>query len=335
MRQVGSLAVPGRGHPARLDGRPVPTAAPGLGLFSHTTAPGRPALSYPPSRICGWLAIAAVLAFFLFARPEVACAHGEIHLRILELTRQIEAATNDVARLYLERGELERGHGLWEEARADYDRAAHLDPSASGVDRCRAQLLADQGQLEAARAMFDRALQRDPGDGESCVGRARVLAALGQRQSAIADYWRALERLAVPQPAYVLELAQALAGEDHVAEALRALDEGIHKLGPILPLQGYAVDLELGRKNHDAALARIETILARALRKESWFARRGDIQLEMGRPAEARKSYEAALAAVRLLPGRLQQSPGMVKLQAHVNAALAKTTNVPPSRPLQ
>lgn len=333
MRQVGSLAVPVRGHPARLGRRPVPTAAPGLGLFSQTTATGRAGLSSPPSRLCGWLAIAAVLTF-LFARPQVACAHGEIHLRILELTRQIEAATNDVARLYLERGELERGHGLWEEASADYNRAAQLDPSLSGVDRCRAQLLADQGQLEAARAMFDRALERDPSDGESFVGRARVLARLGQGQSAIADYWRALERLPEPRPEYVLELAQALAGEGQVAEALRALDEGINKLGPILPLQGYAVDLELGRKNHDAALARIETILARALRKESWFARRGDIQLEIGKAAEARKSYEAALAAVSRLPGRLQQSPGMVKLQAHVSAAVAKITNASPSQPL-
>jgi len=334
MRQVGSLVVPARGHSARLACPPVSTAAPGSGFFSQTTATGHAGLSFPPSRLCCWLAIAAVLTF-LYARPEVACAHGEIHLRILELTRQIEAATNDLACLYLERGELERGHGLWEEASADYDRAAQLDPSLPGVDRCRAKLLADRGQLEAARAMFERALQRSPNDGESFVGRARVLAKLGQSQSAIADYWRGLERLPEPQPEYVVELAQALSGEGQVAEALRALDAGINKLGPILPLQGYAVDLELGRKNHDAALARLETILARALRKESWFARRGDIQLEIGRAAEARKSYEAALAAVSRLPGRLQQSPGMVKLQAHVNAALAKITNAPPSRPLQ
>ena len=133
----------------------------------------------------------------------------------------------------------------------------------------------------------------------------------------------------------MVELAQALTAEGQVAEALRALDEGIRKLGPIVPLQGYALDLELGRKNNDAALARLETILARALRKESWFARRGDILLVVGRTAEARKSYEAALAAVKRLPGRLQQGPAMVKLQAHVNAALAGITNAPTVRPSQ
>ena len=124
--------------------------------------------------------------------------------------------------------------------------------------------------------MFGQALQRNPDDGECFVGRARVLVRLGQRQAAIADYWRGLERLREPQPEYVVELAQALTAEGQVAEALRALDEGIKKLGPIVPLQGYALELELGRKNNDAALARLETILARALRKESWFARRGE-----------------------------------------------------------
>ncbi|HOX57222.1 MAG TPA: tetratricopeptide repeat protein [Candidatus Paceibacterota bacterium] len=277
-----------------------------------------------------WLVVAGVLAVAL-AQPQAARAHGEIHLRILEYTQQIEAATNNPAALYLERGELKREHGLWEEAGADFDRAAQLDPGLPGVDRCRAKLLADRGQFEAARAVFDQAVQRSPDDGECFVGRARLMIKLGQRKAAIADYWRGLERLREPQPEYVVELAQALAAEGDVVEALRALDEGIRKHGPVLPLQGYALDLELGRKNHESALVRLETILARAMRKESWFARRGDILLEAGRMAEARKSYEAALVAVKRLPGRLQQSPSMVKLQAHVNTALAEMANAPPA----
>ena len=268
-------------------------------------------------------------------QPQAACAHGDLDLRILAITRQIEAAANNPARLYLERGELQREHGEWTAASADYDRAAQLDPNLPGVDFCRAKLLADSGQLEAARRMFDQAIQHSPADGECRAGRARVLLKLGQRQAAIADFQRGLELLRQPRPDDVLELAQALNAEGQGAEALRSLDEGIKKLGPIVPLQGYAVDLELGRKNNEAALARIETILARALRKESWFARQGDILLEAGRAPEARRLYAAALAAVNRLPGRLQQGPSMVKLQAHVNAALAGITNAPPSGPVK
>jgi tetratricopeptide (TPR) repeat protein len=203
------------------------------------------------------------------------------------------------------------------------------------VDFCRAKLLTDSGQIEAARAMFDRALQQTPADGEVLVGRARVLLKLGRRQEAIADFRRGLKLVHEPRPEYVVELAQALKAEGQVEEALRSLDEGIKRLGPIVPLQAYALELELGRKNREAALARLETILARAERRESWFARRGDILLEVGRNAEARQSYEAALAALNRLPGRLQQGPAMVKLQAHVTAALAGITNAPAPRPLK
>jgi tetratricopeptide (TPR) repeat protein len=268
-------------------------------------------------------------------QPPAAYAHGDIHLRILALTRQIEAATNNPAQLYLERGELQREHGEWKAASADYDRAAQLDPNLPGVDFCRAKLLADSDQLEAARAMFDQVLQRSPADGECWIGRARVLLKLGQRRAAITDFRRGLELMRQPRPDDVLELAQALTAEGQAGDALRSLNEGIKKLGPIVPLQSYAVDLELERKNTDAALARIETILAQVMRREDWLARRGDILIETGRTAEARKSYEAALAAVGHLPGQLQRGPAMVKLQTHVNAALGGITNAPLSGQLK
>lgn len=280
-----------------------------------------------------WRAVVLAACLAALPRPPAACAHGEAHLLILELTRQIEAATNNAARLYLERGELQREHGMYDGAEADYARAARLDPELPGVDRCQARLLADLGQLAAARARFDRALERCPDDGESRVGRARVLLRLDQRRAAIADYWRGLEHLREPPPEYVVELARALVAEEQTAEALRALDAGIKKLGPILPLQGYALELELARQNPAAALARLETILARALRKETWFARRGEIFLATGKVIEARQSYHAALAAIDRLPGRLQQSPSMVKLRADVKTALAGLTNAPAAGP--
>jgi tetratricopeptide (TPR) repeat protein len=288
-----------------------------------------PEVSWPPGAF-RWPVMVVVFILAL-VQPPAARAHGDIHLRILALTRQIEAATNNPARLYLERGELQCEHGEWKAASADYDRAAQLDPNLAGVDLCRAKLLADSGQLPAARAMFGRAIQRSPADGECFVGRARVLVKLGQRQAAIADFRRGLELQRQPQPDYVLALAQTLTAEGQVGDALRSLDDGIKKLGPILALQSYAVELELERKNTDAALARIETILAQVMRREDWLARRGDILIEAGRPAEARNSYEAALAAVNRLPGQLQRGPAMVKLQAHVNAALVRITNAPPS----
>src|SRR5690606_28082581 len=88
-------------------------------------------------------------------------------------------------------------------------------------------------------------------------------------------------------------------------------------------LQLPALELEEQRQNHDAALARLETIIQPAMRKERWLFRRGKILVAAGRPADARKAFQEALAAISVLPWRLQQGHPMVKLKAEIQQALA------------
>jgi tetratricopeptide (TPR) repeat protein len=269
-----------------------------------------------------------IVAALGLAIPTAMFAHGDLHVRIAAMTEQI-AKNPDNARLFLERGELHREHQDWKAAEADYDRAERLDPKLSRVDFCRGEMLVDSGDLKAACAMFDRYLTREPEDGHALVARARALVKLGKREAAVADFTSAIRLLAEPQPEFFLERAQALLADGRVEEALRGLDEGVKRLGPIVTLQLYAIDLELGRKAYDAALARLATIEAQAARKESWLSKRGDIELLMGRPKDARKSYAAALAALDALPPRLQKTRAMLSLRAHLSTALAGTTSQP------
>ena len=270
----------------------------------------------------------AVLFALVVAGSQSVQAHGELLIRIADATRQIEAATNR-AELYLARGELYREDQNWAAAEADYARAAQLDPRLAAVDFCRAKMLADAGRLQPARALFDKVVARSPDNGGALIGRARVLVRLDQRKLAIADFQRALKLLPAPEPECFLELAQALVVEQQLAAALRGLDDGIGRLGPIVTLQAYAVELELERKNYEAAVARLDTIIGPAARKENWLARRGEILLMASRPTEARDSFEAALLAIGRLPLRLQQLPHMLKLQARINAALIGIMTAP------
>ncbi|MEO5803824.1 MAG: hypothetical protein ABIR24_09860 [Verrucomicrobiota bacterium] len=266
----------------------------------------------------------AIILFLAAISPEKANAHGDLEIRIEEVTRKIETATNKFASLYLERGELHREHQSWTEAEADYARAAKLDLKLEAVDFCHAKMLDDSGQLESARAMFDKVLNGSPNNGEAFIGRARVLVKLNQPKPAVADFRHALELLREPKPEHFLELAKVLTSENSTNDALRSLDAGIKKFGPEVTLQLYALELDLGRKNTDAALARLDTIIERAARKESWLARRGDILLAVNRPTEAQKSFESALAAIKLLPSVLQKAPPMQNLQSRIHAALGK-----------
>jgi tetratricopeptide (TPR) repeat protein len=262
------------------------------------------------------------------ALPCAVYSHGEVHIRINALTRQIEAATEPSTRLYLDRAELHRQDQNWAAAEADYDQAARLDPEPANVDFYRGRMLADAGRLEEARAIFDRALQRTPADGEVFIGRARVLTRLRQVDAAQADYQRGLQLLTQPAPEYFVELAQISATKKQPEEALRILDRGVEKLGPSLVLQIPALEFELELKQHDTALRRLESILQLAHRKENWLARRGDILLAAGRQAEARKSYEEALATIQTLPRLVQQGPAMTALQKRVSTALSSMAQI-------
>ncbi|GEM_PF-314200 len=292
---------------------------------------GRPKL--PHSRGQNWLGgvIGGILGLIILS-PAIGWAHGELLIRIDEVTQRIVAATNTperLAPLYVERGDLYREDENWEEAEADFNRAAALAPHWAAVDFFRGKLRAATDQLEAARALFDKVLARDANDGAARVERARVLVRLKELPLAEADFQRGATLLAEPEPEVFVEWAQVLITEGRTNDALRALDMGIQKLGVLPPLQTLALDLEVGRRNYPQALKRLETLHARAMRKEGWQARRGDILRAMGRDAEAKTSYAAALVTIKALPPRIQQGPAMTDLRARVQAALAELGEPP------
>ncbi len=267
-----------------------------------------------------------ILILFLIP-PHSARAHGELHIQIANVTKQIATATNNLGKLYLRRAELHREDQTYDDASADYDRAQQLDPTLlPEVEFCRGRMLAQSGKLEQARQMFDAVLSRPLSNPKAWIERGRVLGRLGKPQAAIADYRRGLELDTTPEPEAFLEVAHLLSDEGKPEEALRALDQGIRKFGPIPLLQVEAVQLELNARRVDAALARLDTIIQREQRKEHWYARRGEILAAAGSREEARAAYQSALGSIKLLPNRLQLNPPMQNLQADINAALAKLT---------
>src|ERR1051325_600774 len=203
---------------------------------------------------CSLLACAAALC-----TPWPVFGHADIEAQIAAMTERIqkEPANPD---LYLKRGELHRLHMNWQEADADYDRAAKLDPKMATVDWARGNMLLDSGRLGEARAAFDRFLEKYPDHANARILRAQTLVKLGKSKEAGEDYTRAIAVLPAPAPEFYIERAQASAaqGTNHIDEALRGLDEGRTKLGFVITLELTALDLELKKRDFDAALTRLE-----------------------------------------------------------------------------
>ena len=206
-------------------------------------------------------------------------AHVGRDLRLAELTERIAAAPGDPA-LYLARGEIHRVRREWDRAVADYDRAAALDPGNPAADLCRGRMWLEAGHPRRAARSLGRFLQRRPDHVSGRILLARALVRTRDHLAAASQLAEAIRRDAKPLPEYYLERAAALAaaGAAYREEALRALDDGTAKLGPLVTLELAAIDLELAAGRAAEALRRLDRIAAQSDRQEPWASRRAEIR---------------------------------------------------------
>lgn len=274
-------------------------------------------MEYFRTRVIRFAGVAVCLALL----SSFVLGHEGLHEQIQAVTAKIKRDPKN-ASLYLQRGELYRLHREWKRAAADYDHAELLRPELKIVDLARGRMLFESGRFRRAKLVLDRFLGEQPGNYEGLITRARVCARLGLRSDAIRDFSDALAKAADPD--LYLERAQVTAGDDQrVAEALQGLDEGIKRLGPLVTLQLFAIELELRRHDYDAALARLDVITSKSERKETWLVRRGEILKLAGRTEEAHAAFNAALVAIDSLPPALRQSRAITTLQLRARSALA------------
>ena len=251
-----------------------------------------------------------------------AAAHEGIYEQIAQVTRQVRQDPHNPV-LYLKRGELFRLLKEWDSALADYDRATTLDPTSVEVDYFRGRMWAEAHQPRRARLALDRFLRAKPDHTEGRLTRARVLAQLRHPAAAVSDYSHVIDSSPTPKPDHFIERARVQTAAREFTAALRGLDVGLAKLGPIVTLQVEAIEIELKNRNPDGALARLDAAAAASPRQEHWLTRRGEILLRAGRKAEARTAFTAALAAIEALPTHLRQVKATVTLEKRVRAALS------------
>ena len=263
----------------------------------------RPAISTLIGRGIAMLALAGALVLV----PLASAAHDAIRDQIASVTAQIARSPAN-PELLVRRAELYRAARQWPAAHADLDRATTLDSSLTTAGLARAHLFLDSGNPKAAADAASRFLDRQPGHADALLVRARARVRLGLAQSATADFSLALD--ARPLPDVYIERARATMapGGSGREEALRGLDQGIARLGPVVTLELKAIDIELKLTRYDAALARLDKVSAQAARKESWLARRAAILEQAGQLNEAHTTYRATLDSTTSKSDRARQT---------------------------
>lgn len=237
------------------------------------------------------LAILIVVFCFACAAP----AHDGLHEQILAVTEQIKKDPRNPA-LYLKRAELYRLHAEWKNSENDFARAEKLDRNLTVVQLGRGKLWFDAKQFGKAKLALEKYLAREPQSFEGVLTMARVCVRLRQTRAAVKYFSEAIELAPQDSAEIYLERAEALAAASRLTESLSGLDEGLKQFPNLVTLQTAAIDLEVRRRNYEAALARLAKLTGSAERKESYLLRRGEILIRAKRPCEARQSLLEAKA---------------------------------------
>ncbi len=264
----------------------------------------------------------SLLPIWLFSTT-LAFAHADIIERMTALDQQILQAPEDTV-LYLKRGELHRLHRDWPAARADYDHAARLDPTNPIVYFYQGRLWLEAGDPVQARPLLNRFLAANPNHASALLIRSRALARLGEWLAAADDLSRTIALLDPPTPEVYLERARVLvaAGPENIDRALSGLDTGIARLGPLVTLIQYSIDIKRAHGRHQQALDRLETLPDQVRRQPNWLAVRGDILRDMGATQQAQANYRAGLETIEAYLPTRRNTRAMIALESRLRASL-------------
>lgn len=268
----------------------------------------------------------STLATFAVARA--AAAHPAFE-DIERYTSDLVARQPDDPLSYLDLAQTRRLGGDWDRALVALEHAAAHGAKPLEVTGLRGAVYLDAGWPNMALLEIDRSLALEPTQPQLQVLRAKACMALGRPQDAARAMRVAIDGMSHPTPDHVLALRDALLAANDRAAAVAALDLGLTRIGMVPSLALPALDLELDLGRDADALRRIDALLATNPRNEAWLARRGEVLDRLGRHDEARAARSDALAVIQSRPdGR--RGARSAALERELRAALVSTNPAAP-----
>jgi len=273
---------------------------------------GRPGIS---------LRVAAVLIAFVALSLGTAAAHPDLEF-VRGALEGLLAEHPDDPELLLRQGRLREMARDWDGALVAFAHAQEHGADPTAVAAARGRVFLAAGFPRMAMFEYDRALAQRPDAYELLFERGRVQLELGRPDAADEDFARAIANMKLPRPEQVIVRRDALLARGKREEAVRALDEGIARLGPIASLELPAIDIEVDLGHYNGALRRLDTLLQQTPANAAWIARRAEILKRAGRATDARAEFARALRQIETKPAQ-RQNTATKELAERLRAELA------------
>lgn len=272
------------------------------------------------------------LAALLLALP--ALGHPAIDRQLAGVNAQLQQQPDDAEAL-VARGRLYLEHGEPARAAADFSRATTLEPKLGDAWYWRAETEQRQGQAAAALASNARFLALHPDSPEHRAARARgefqcgsLHLAAQQATEAARCLHAALGRGPAAPEQHLLYIRSLRASQQPDA-ALAAITDALAAHGDLPQLLDEAVAIERDRGRPAEALRWLDRALQQPHRREYRWLEKAQLQEQQGDTAGARRSLDAAEAALAALPPAKRHSQASETLAGQVRAARASLAGTP------
>jgi tetratricopeptide (TPR) repeat protein len=217
-------------------------------------------------------------------------------------TAGVAAAEPTTAEGLVQRGFERLRARQYDEADADFVRAAELDPNWSRPVANRAVVMLNRGRIDEAEPLIERARSLDPNDFVVHQAQGALHLARGRPIQAVVAYSRAIEL----DPRNTYNLSQRA----YAFTQLAAFDDSLADLDALLAIEPRNVaalmakaQIHAWRGNAEPAIAAADAALAITPENPGLISSRADTLRNLGRAADAEAGYRAALAAVAALEG--------------------------------
>ena len=263
--------------------------------------------------------ISAILLIFIY--PKLVYSHGDLHLRIQEISSQIKDAP-DSTYLYLKRGILYFQHEEYKESLADLNHCEESNYSDKLLDLTFAKVYYKIEKFDHSLKHLKKILKRDTDNVLAWRIQGQVLFEMKKYKEAASAYENVIKKAIRTLPSNYLDASicyELMDSNSSKLESITVVQRGLEDLGPLMTFHGRLVELGIKYKNFNLAIEHQNSIIELSNRKEKPLYERSLIYIKKGDKKMAKNDLLLAREAFDQLPIRQKSTKAMIELSTKIN----------------
>lgn len=271
-----------------------------------------------------------IIFFLFFVFSSSLCAHGDLHKRILEVTKEIHISPNS-AFLYLKRGSLFYQHTDYKKSLQDLRKSRRLGYKSIEQDFLFAKNYFKLKKYGLSLNFSNKILKVQPNNVNAFKLVGKIYFKRNKFKKSALAFEKVIKLSRETLPDNYLDASSAwyaLNTEEGIETSKVILKKGIEKLGNIIMMYNKLISLDVDQGEYKSAIEFQKKVIDFSPRKERGYLKLAQLQTLQKNYTEAIKSIEMAKKYYLDLPNRIKLTKFMKDFYSELELKEEKLKNV-------